>query len=446
MPPMKKPVRMIVITTFGEVGPCQGDDLQGLIDQKAIHATDMVRQTNGRILGTVAAVMAGTEAAGTSSDQARPAVAPAIETDGVPTVILSASANASPSSAGQPRGGTSRAHPPAIPAAPAPTSAGPSPTVAPLTRRLRAGAQKNTASRRHAVTPTTTEGIIASKVEAPVAPAATGSGSGPGAETKPAAMPRPVGKRRAGSDGTAAHRPAPSSSRRLVWLLGGVGICFVGVGITAGLMLLSKPIPPPASASPPVVAATAVASDQPRPLEPTTAPAPASPAEAPAPVPSVPAPTIAKTPVVPAIAAIPAPVPMPPPPPPSSPITLLASEARLTGVLKLEGQPPNIGYWIKAQDSATWSVHVDQPGSFAVALEYALESGGRSNEFALEVGGKTLTGSVKATRNWKDYTCIKAGTIAVPTAGEVAIVLKPARQPKGGLMNLRKVILTPIIP
>ncbi len=107
--------------------------------------------------------------------------------------------------------------------------------------------------------------------------------------------------------------------------------------------------------------------------------------------------------------------------------------------------PPNIGYWIKVQDHAIWSTRVDRPGTFSVALEYALDRSSRSNEFTLEVGDRKLTGTVTATRNWKDYTCMRAGTVTIPAAGTITIVLRPARQPTGGLMNLWRVILTPTI-
>lgn len=59
MIPNKKPLRLFVITTFGEVGPCGMEDLQGLLTSKSIALNDPVRQSNGRMLGPVSEVMAG---------------------------------------------------------------------------------------------------------------------------------------------------------------------------------------------------------------------------------------------------------------------------------------------------------------------------------------------------------------------------------------------------
>jgi hypothetical protein len=131
-----------------------------------------------------------------------------------------------------------------------------------------------------------------------------------------------------------------------------------------------------------------------------------------------------------------------PNPVPDAPILLTAAEAKLQGELKLEGK--NIGFWSGVKDTAQWTVRFDKPGTFDVTLDYALDLRRGTNEFILEIGDQKLSGPLSSTKNWKNYTNLKAGTIAVAAAGTFTVTIRPARKPSGGLMNLRTMTLTPI--
>lgn len=127
-------------------------------------------------------------------------------------------------------------------------------------------------------------------------------------------------------------------------------------------------------------------------------------------------------------------------------ISLTAQDCDVKGDLKLGGNPCNIGSWLNATDAVSWQVMVDKPGAFTVSLVYALGQEGDGNQFTMSVGTQSLLGSVTSTKGWDDYVPTPVGVITIPAAGMATLSIKPTRQQRSGLMNLRAVTLTPMAP
>jgi len=117
------------------------------------------------------------------------------------------------------------------------------------------------------------------------------------------------------------------------------------------------------------------------------------------------------------------------------------------GSIKAEhsGDAQNIGYWTEQSDAPEWKLNVPGDANFAVKLEYACPDDVEGSTFELTVDGQGtgITGTVAKTGSWGDYkTMDLGGTLRLPSGKHrVRIVVKT--MPKGAVMNLKHLFLTP---
>ncbi len=76
---------------------------------------------------------------------------------------------------------------------------------------------------------------------------------------------------------------------------------------------------------------------------------------------------------------------------------LLARDADLAGGVQVEGDPPNLGYWISDEGAASWTLEIDRPGNFTVTLDYALDPGSPGSECRAALGDQSLTSTLAVT-------------------------------------------------
>jgi hypothetical protein len=95
-----------------------------------------------------------------------------------------------------------------------------------------------------------------------------------------------------------------------------------------------------------------------------------------------------------------------------------------------------------ADDHAVWTVEVPKPGKYALWLDYACAAGSAGNTFALEAGGKRLTGKVASTGDWDTYKQVKVGEIELG-AGKQEVVLRSPGKLREFLIDLKSVRLVP---
>ena len=125
-------------------------------------------------------------------------------------------------------------------------------------------------------------------------------------------------------------------------------------------------------------------------------------------------------------------------------VYLTAEQAVISGEgpLCLEGQEKkNLGYWSSNGNRAAWEFqNVSEGAVYDVELLYALDLGYAGADFLIQCGESKLFGKIPATSGWNDYKILKAGTLAVPDVGRVAVTLQ--KQAGGeALFNLRAIIM-----
>ena len=131
-------------------------------------------------------------------------------------------------------------------------------------------------------------------------------------------------------------------------------------------------------------------------------------------------------------------------------IQLLAADADLgsgLGIEQIEGKP-SIGFWTIQQAQVSWDVQVDQPGLFDVTLEFACEPDSAGSRIALTAGegaaAEKLEWQVPATGGWRNFETAKPGQLRIEAGGLIPIRITALDKPGHGVMNLRRVVLTPV--
>jgi len=130
--------------------------------------------------------------------------------------------------------------------------------------------------------------------------------------------------------------------------------------------------------------------------------------------------------------------------------TLMAADATIEGntaqVETKGGGSPNIGYWTNAKDVVAWTLTVPKEGNYKVEIEYACEEGAAGSVYRLLVGDakEGTEGTVHGTGDWTNFqTETLAGTLKLP-AGAQTVRVAPQTMPHGAVMNLRRIVLTPV--
>jgi alpha-L-fucosidase len=126
-------------------------------------------------------------------------------------------------------------------------------------------------------------------------------------------------------------------------------------------------------------------------------------------------------------------------------ILLNAPDATLEGNAELEGgTPQNIGYWTGASDTATWKVKTADGESYSVLLDCSCEPGSEGSTVGVKVDGTAsgVTGTIEATKGWRDYHTVTLDGTLTLSAGAHTIQVFAIHKAGGGAMNLRSVRLT----
>jgi alpha-L-fucosidase len=123
-------------------------------------------------------------------------------------------------------------------------------------------------------------------------------------------------------------------------------------------------------------------------------------------------------------------------------VKLGADDAELHGdQIKTENQggQPNIGFWDKGNEWASWKVRFPKAGAFSVTASCAANSD--AAEFVVEVAGQKLTGKASQTGAWDQFKDVSLGRIEIKQAGEQTLSIRPKDPATWRAMNLRAVKL-----
>ena len=122
-------------------------------------------------------------------------------------------------------------------------------------------------------------------------------------------------------------------------------------------------------------------------------------------------------------------------------LTLMPSAADLNGMLQVEekdGQP-NIGYWDRTTDSASWKAKFPAPGRYRLTADLAAVAAG--SEFVVLVGSTKLEGTAPDTGDFGRFQETVIGEVEVSQAGVETVTIRPKSAQTWKAINLRWVKL-----
>ncbi|NUQ70309.1 MAG: alpha-L-fucosidase [Chthonomonadales bacterium] len=136
-------------------------------------------------------------------------------------------------------------------------------------------------------------------------------------------------------------------------------------------------------------------------------------------------------------------------PDPSGRLTLHGGDAEIRGSAQLEGPAGEewVGYWTRPADYVSWEIETDRRRRYRLDVTYACAPGFEGSRYVIGVGSRgvdgSASGSVAPTGSWREFRTDRlTDTITLPE-GRQTITVRAVSMPRGAVMNLRTVTLTP---
>jgi hypothetical protein len=103
-----------------------------------------------------------------------------------------------------------------------------------------------------------------------------------------------------------------------------------------------------------------------------------------------------------------------------------------------------LGYWTDQNDWAEWAFDVSSPGKYRVELVQGCGDGNGGSEVALLVNDHTFKFQVEETGGFQNWKSRQLGIVEIPHVGEHRIAIKPLTKAGKAVMDVQKVVLTPV--
>jgi hypothetical protein len=130
-------------------------------------------------------------------------------------------------------------------------------------------------------------------------------------------------------------------------------------------------------------------------------------------------------------------------PSPDGTLVLIAADAEVRGDrLVFEAKHGNLGYWMAANDRATWNFEVSRPGKYAVWLDWACPNENAGNTLEINLGDQQIHYVVSGTGTWEDYALRRIGELELPP-GSCRLEVRPVAPLHNALLDLRRIELRP---
>ena len=125
-------------------------------------------------------------------------------------------------------------------------------------------------------------------------------------------------------------------------------------------------------------------------------------------------------------------------------ILMEAADATLKGPqIRLESQPPHVGYWLDATATVSWPLETKSAGSFDVEVTYAAAPANGGGTFAVQAGSAAaLPHTTTLTKGWLDFRKDIIGTVTL-LAGATELRVSITDKPREAVLNLRSIRLVP---
>jgi len=125
-------------------------------------------------------------------------------------------------------------------------------------------------------------------------------------------------------------------------------------------------------------------------------------------------------------------------------IALHARDAEVHGAqLRYEPIPRKntLGFWVRAEDWASWEFETARPGRFEVELLHGCGNGSGGSEVKVAVADQELVFTVKETGGFQNFVRRSIGQIDLSKSGRYSISVRPIRKPGLAVMDLREITL-----
>jgi hypothetical protein len=137
----------------------------------------------------------------------------------------------------------------------------------------------------------------------------------------------------------------------------------------------------------------------------------------------------------------------PVPPDADGVLYLKPDAAEISGTpLKVERKghrPRNLGYWVDASNTATWTITLAEAGNYAPSITFSCANVSAGAVVAIVSGEKELARfTVTGTGTFTDFRVLDLEPFALP-AGESKLTLRPVEKPAAAVMDVRLITLTP---
>ncbi|MBN1854200.1 MAG: alpha-L-fucosidase, partial [Pirellulales bacterium] len=104
---------------------------------------------------------------------------------------------------------------------------------------------------------------------------------------------------------------------------------------------------------------------------------------------------------------------------------LEAESADIHGAtLRYQPEQQSLGYWIDANDYASWQVRFAKPGRYHVDVTYGCKSGMGGGDYTIQVAGKQIMGTASDTKDWFDRRTDRIGIIEVETTQDAQVAVR----------------------
>lgn len=125
---------------------------------------------------------------------------------------------------------------------------------------------------------------------------------------------------------------------------------------------------------------------------------------------------------------------------------LPASLAEVHGTMLRYEPPPNkntLGYWVRAEDWASWDLLVETPGEFRVRMRFGCGNGSGGSEVEISAGETVLPFTVKETGGFQNWEEAEPGIVRLP-AGKQRLSIRPKTKKGAAVMDVQQVVLEPV--
>lgn len=126
-------------------------------------------------------------------------------------------------------------------------------------------------------------------------------------------------------------------------------------------------------------------------------------------------------------------------------VTLHARDSIVHGkTLRYEFRPDKntLGYWGNEKDWVSWDFELKKPAKFIV---FAMHGSNGGSEIEIAVGDQKINWTTKNTGSFHTFTFLEVGTLTFDKPGPLSLTLKPTKKVGGAIMDLREVILLPVL-